>query len=694
MSSTLSRRAAMAAFLVAVVSTGLVAQPDVIVGDITGPCNYNAQSGYDAFSMGTTSCNLGNAPLIWLQNTNEHPVMGGALYRYDPANHGRLTMVGMSWVKHGFGALQQNICGGCQPYPNTSALGIQCSDPYGACQNGQQSGLGPRSEVNPSSGDFPYPPSNPSWSGGTERRLRVALADLDTASTYISEAQYIHWQDALGGVDDNNASYRVSEVTGGPTNYTLAFTGPTVREDAAIKAWAVLDSGVVLQSAQVPGPDGGLFNLGVKRIDNGDGTWHFEYCVQNLNCHDSAAGFSVQFAPGVTITNQGFYAPETHSNEIYDNNAWMASTASNGAVWMVDQMFAQNPNSNALRWSTAFSFWFDSTDPDPTGAMLDLYRSSNSAAFPAPTLPDASWQINGTAHLDVDGNAANDPFVGPIEVTLVTGSTHTAHFDGVAGQSYELYLTAGAAVPNGYVTVGEQVVNLNLTDPTFAGYFGTSPSMPAGGISFPFTAGGTLFLAGQLYSANPAHSDGFSLSACTEMTWTPAPRVTVECDGPNSYVNDPDGFWRITHNAATSASITSVVLSFQGATGPANGVFFDTDQGLANGGGRFDQGSTYRNGSDVATGLNYVVSAPYAGSGWIGSNGVGGASFNTVEFQFTGGQFNGNTLGFDADTDPGTQSASDHVGMSVTVILSDSSVLTGTLAIDPTNSDRSFVDLW
>jgi hypothetical protein len=32
--------------------------------------------------------------------------------------------------------------------------------------------------------------------------------------------------------------------------------------------------------------------------------------------------------------------------------------------------------------------------------------------------------------------------------------------------------------------------------------------------------------------------------------------------------------------------------------------------------------------------------------------------------------------------------------MSVTVILSDSSVLTGTLAIDPANSDRSLVELW
>ena len=694
MPSTSLRCSVAAVLFMAVFCVGLVAQPDVIVGDITGPCNYNSQNGFEAFSMGTTSCNLGNMPLPWIASTNQHPVMGGTLYRYDPTNNGRLTMVGMSWVKHGFGALQLNTCGGCQPYPNTTHLGIQCSDPYGACQNGGQSPLGPRSEINPSTGFFPYPPSNPSWSGGTDRRLKVALTDMDTASTYISEAQYVDPSDALGGNNNNNASYRLSELTGGPTNYTLAFTGPTVREDPAIRAWAVLDPGVILQSVQVPGSDGGQFNLGCKRIDNGNGTWHFEYCVQNLNCHDSAAGFSVQFASGVTITNQGFYAPATHSNEVYDNNAWMASAASNGAVWMVDQLFSQNPNSNALRWSTAHSFWFDSSDPDPTGAMLDLFRSGNSASFPAPQFPTPSWQINGTAHLDVDGNAANDPFVGPIEVSLVTGTNHTVNFDGVAGQPYQLYLTAGAAVANGYITVGEQIVNLNLTDPTFTGYFGTLPTMSAGGVSLPFTAGGALFLAGQLYSVNPAISDGFSLSACTEMTWEPAPRVIAECDGSNSYINNSNGFWRITHTGATSASIASVVLSFQGATGPANGVFFDTDQALPSGGGRFDQGSSYRNGSDAATGLNYVVSAPYAGSGWIGSNGTGGASFNTVEFQFTGGQFNGNTLGFDADTDPGTQGGSDHVGMSVTVILSDSSVLTGTLIIDPANPDRSFVELW
>ena len=37
--------------------------PDVIVGDITGPSNYGASGGLDAFSLGTYSCNPGN---VWL----------------------------------------------------------------------------------------------------------------------------------------------------------------------------------------------------------------------------------------------------------------------------------------------------------------------------------------------------------------------------------------------------------------------------------------------------------------------------------------------------------------------------------------------------------------------------------------------------------------------------------------------------
>ena len=175
----------------------------------------------------------------------------------------------------------------------------------------------------------------------------------------------------------------------------------------------------------------------------------------------------------------------------------------------------------------------------------------------------------------------------------------------------------------------------------------------------------------------------------------PLPRVVVECVGSNTYTADPSGFWHVIHNGTTTANITSVILSFAGAGGAAAGDYFDTDQGMPSGSGQFNLGQTYELNSQVATGLDFSVSSPHPASGWIGSNGVSGSttSFYTVEFQFTGGLFNGNTFAFNADTDPSTQSASGTAGLIVTVTLSDGSVLNGVLAVDPSNGNRSFVEL-
>ena len=57
--------------LLLLASTSLIAQPDVIVGDITGPTNYTpnaADTGFDAFSLGTTSCNIGTSNLTWISS--------------------------------------------------------------------------------------------------------------------------------------------------------------------------------------------------------------------------------------------------------------------------------------------------------------------------------------------------------------------------------------------------------------------------------------------------------------------------------------------------------------------------------------------------------------------------------------------------------------------------------------------------
>src|SRR5262249_10155731 len=66
------------------------AGPAVIAGDtVTLPANYSAEqipagSGnwYDAFSFGTTSCNVGNQNVSWQAfSSNLHPCIGQGLYK-------------------------------------------------------------------------------------------------------------------------------------------------------------------------------------------------------------------------------------------------------------------------------------------------------------------------------------------------------------------------------------------------------------------------------------------------------------------------------------------------------------------------------------------------------------------------------------------------------------------------------------
>ena len=165
--------------------------PDVVVWDLQSYTNYSASGGYDAYSIGTVSCNVGDEPLLWLSNNNQHPVIGQSMYRLAPGpnGHPRMEMIGQSWLKHGFCALSQSECGPCQA-TSCSTLGVNCSDPYTASRNGSQSTLGPKFEVNATTGVYPYPPANPVYSGSTARRLRVPqsmVTNVPSGSTFFVE---------------------------------------------------------------------------------------------------------------------------------------------------------------------------------------------------------------------------------------------------------------------------------------------------------------------------------------------------------------------------------------------------------------------------------------------------------------------------------------------------------------------------
>jgi len=381
---------------------------DVIVGALPAIAKYGSVGGTAAYALATTSCNIGDEILDWYANNNDHPVIPQNMY---VVRDGRLEQIGMSWLKHGFCALQQSLCGPCQPAGGgcPPLLGVGCSDPYSASLNGQQSNLGPRSQVNAATGFFPYPWSAPPAPGTVGRRIQVALDDLDpglnSGARYFAEGMYISKQDSAAGNSFNNASYRefnVGSFSGG--SYNLNLTGPTYQQKPAIFAWQLVHNDVEIGTIDVP--NDGRFHVGSRAVDNGDGTWRYSYVVYNLTSDLSAGSFTVAKAANATITNAGFHDIDYHSGEPYDNTDWNVEIGKDAVVWSNGSSFASNPDANALRWNTAYTFWFDSTTPPAEGDLsLGLFKNGETAAttglVPAgvPPIPgdlDGNGTVNGS----------------------------------------------------------------------------------------------------------------------------------------------------------------------------------------------------------------------------------------------------------------------------------------------------------
>ncbi|MCH9033129.1 MAG: hypothetical protein IID42_01330 [Planctomycetes bacterium] len=405
---------------------GTSSGPDVIVGHLPDVGNYGSSGDIAAFSVGTTSCNIGDQNLNWIAETNEHPVIAQNMYKLQG---GRLTCIGQSWLKHGFFALSGNLCsgaGGCSGDPSGNSLGVGCSDPYTAGLNGSQGNLGPRSQVNPLSGLYPYPFSAPDAPATIGRRLQVHHEDLEPSlnpgALYFVEGHYIARDDALARNAFNNASYRRIIVSGGGSSFSIALTGSTQREQPAIQAWADFDPDATVVPWSVPG--GELFWLATKVTDKGDGWFLYDYAVHNLNSDRAASAFSVPLFPGTLLRNIGFHDVDSHSGEPYELTDWEVVQSSGLLTWRTEDC-QTNPDTNALRWGTMYNFWFEARkepDASQTGeVLLRLCKTNNpdtitkNTTVPAFTsndcndngVPDEEDIANGTSE-DCTGNLVPD----------------------------------------------------------------------------------------------------------------------------------------------------------------------------------------------------------------------------------------------------------------------------------------------
>jgi hypothetical protein len=381
--------AVLAVVLATVGDSGAAVGPDVTVFSFTDVGSQGSSGGFVSYSIGTRSCNRGDIPLNWCDQGSgcapgagpeDHPVIAQNLYRL---KDGRFEQIGMSWLKHGFVSTNSNTAGctgatggGCQGAPfGGNQLGIGCTDPYGSGLNSSRP-LGRRSQVNATTGIFPFPISSPPGPYAVfDQRIKVATSDVDSTlnpgATYWAEGQYIASDDAAAGNAFNNASHRQVTVGVAP-NYTLTMpiSAPFHEMQPAIFSWPVQDPTVELINVDIPGPIVERYHVARKVTDLGGGNWHYEYVVHNLNSDRSARAFTVDFPAGTTITNAGFKDIEHHSGEPYSLNDWEDTVTGDVISWSTET-FETDANANALRWATMFNFWFDANRP-PTGIRHTL----------------------------------------------------------------------------------------------------------------------------------------------------------------------------------------------------------------------------------------------------------------------------------------------------------------------------------
>ncbi|MDE0960388.1 MAG: hypothetical protein OSB09_06375, partial [Planctomycetota bacterium] len=379
------------------VSGSLLAQtPDVFLFDLQELGSFGQENGTYAYSVGTTSCNIGSVELLWHANDRFHPVIGQEMYRY---YDGVLEQIGVSWLKHSFCALSLDACGSCQP-TDCDTLGIGCSDPYTAGLNGQQSNLGPRSQVNAFTGVFPYPvdPPMPPFVTVIDRRLQVEEALIDPAlnpnTLYFVTGHYISPDDAEGGNGDNNVAYRQVTISDDPASFPLNFVPgtPTQSGQPGIQAWQDYDPEVVIEEVRVPGE--GLMLLGYKVTDLGTGQWRYDYALYNMNSDRCAGAFTVPVSAQADLIAVGHRGISHHSGEPFSTALWNSAVTPVGVTWATTPFF-QDPEANALRWGFMYNYRII-TDQPPSVAMatVTLFKPGTPSTVNVAVLAPVGSQVD------------------------------------------------------------------------------------------------------------------------------------------------------------------------------------------------------------------------------------------------------------------------------------------------------------
>lgn len=398
--------------------------PDIITGHIAeveqlgraGPIG----SGRVAFGVTSGDCNVGNVNvLVEPLPSIRHRLIEANLYRLSAVSGAtRLEQIGQSWLKHTFAGNEENLCGyGCRSEAPGGPFDYKpgCADTYVTIQF-TPCALGPRSAVHPFTAAMPggaslgpggschnnYPANNhighshvigdPFGYDGVEHRLQVLDQDLTPAlnpgAQYFVEVAYLTPDEFLfhNGNQNNNVSHREFSVSGpdGEGVFTLTPLHSTVTESPAIDAWLGATQRLI---EPYPLSDGRAF-LAYQVTDLGNGTWHYEYMIYNMNLDASVGSLRIPIPVNAHVENIGFHAPLAHAPEAnaenYATDPWPAERVGPNLTFAAEP-YGVDPLANAIRYGTSYNFRYDADSP-PMAATANVGIFKTGASFTVPIL--------------------------------------------------------------------------------------------------------------------------------------------------------------------------------------------------------------------------------------------------------------------------------------------------------------------
>jgi hypothetical protein len=261
---------------------------DLEVTGITNAVTFGEVDGLRSFAVGFETCNVGDTPIDWVSNTNRHPCSRRSSTACTKAGSSSSASRSPSMSSS---RSRSTSAATARPPARSTTLGVGCTNVNSAGLGGAQNTLGPRTEINPATGLFQFPPTGFNQTGDAVfKRLRASVDDLTDPRRAVLHRDRERRARRRGGGQQRQQRVAPRDHVPG------AEPEPHARrrhDGGPPRDLRVAAGGPVGAIGEAQTADGGRIIVASRAATDNDLGWRYDYAVFNLDSAINAVGLRV-----------------------------------------------------------------------------------------------------------------------------------------------------------------------------------------------------------------------------------------------------------------------------------------------------------------------------------------------------------------------------------------------------------------